>query len=317
MRDNTSDTALQAPLVLLAAQDEVLVRLLHDGLIVSGYGVLTALDVRKLFFHTRGGDRPTLALVDLSAPATMLPEFWVEISAWHDVNSNRRVLTFHVGERLPDVQPNVEIRNADDYYVILDRVFRQMPPGGAMPDDFGVLSTWALPATVTPPAPPRGLLPQPPRAADPLTPPATSRPPASPPTARPLVFVSYSRDDTDIARRVVQALQAIGIAVWLDHDRLTPGTLDWEHEVRRAITASAGVIYVASEAAATSVFVRDELNIARDNQVHVYPLWARGSLWSSCAPLGWGQAQYADGRGDRLADALLAIAMQLAKDRGV
>lgn len=121
------------------------------------------------------------------------------------------------------------------------------------------------------------------------------------------LFVSYSHQDDNFARRLISDLHTQGIGVWIDHERLTPGTADWDREIRRGIGAAKGVIYVASEDAAASPYVSDELAVARDNHVVVYPLWARGGKWSSCAPLGWGRTQYIDAREGKYEAAVRAL----------
>lgn len=121
------------------------------------------------------------------------------------------------------------------------------------------------------------------------------------------VFVSYSHQDDNFVRRLISDLHTRGIGVWVDHERLKPGTADWDREIRRGISAAKGVIYVASEDAAASPYVGDELAVARDNHVVVYPLWARGSKWSSCAPLGWGRTQYIDAREGKYEAAVRAL----------
>jgi hypothetical protein len=138
-------------------------------------------------------------------------------------------------------------------------------------------------------------------------------PVAAPPSRNVIVFVSYSRKDTAVVSRLVQDLQTVGIAAWIDSGHLTPGTPDWEREIRQAITGANGVVYVASEDAATSQYVRDELAIARDNNIPVYPVWVRGDKWSSCIPLGWGHTQFVDGRDGKYDGAVRAITATLTK----
>ena len=129
------------------------------------------------------------------------------------------------------------------------------------------------------------------------------------------VFICYSRNDGDIEHQLAQKFQSVGIRVWVDHEHVTPGTSDWELEIRQNIKRSNGVVYIATEEAATSPFVRDELAIARDHHIPVYALWARGDFWSDCHPLGWGSTQYADGRSDKFDSAVLSIIASLKKAR--
>ena len=123
------------------------------------------------------------------------------------------------------------------------------------------------------------------------------------------IFISYSRKDKAIVDRIVAILQRSNIAVWRDHEQIQPGTPDWEQAIRQGITTARGVIYAASEDAAKSEYVRDELQVARDNKIRIYPLWMAGTRWSDCIPLGYGRIQYEDGRSD-LEAGLQAVIVQ-------
>src|SRR5579863_9359181 len=110
-------------------------------------------------------------------------------------------------------------------------------------------------------------------------------------------FISYSRTDADFVRLLMKDLRAAGIDTWIDDERLVPGTPDWEQAIRTAIKASKGVLFVATPSSAKSRFVRDELTIAQDSGVGIYPVWASGETYSDCVPLGWGGIQHVDARG--------------------
>ncbi|MGH2502322.1 MAG: toll/interleukin-1 receptor domain-containing protein, partial [Ktedonobacterales bacterium] len=49
------------------------------------------------------------------------------------------------------------------------------------------------------------------------------------------VFISYSNKDADLVDRLKSALAQAGVDVWLDHERLTPDTLDWQEAIRKGI----------------------------------------------------------------------------------
>lgn len=127
------------------------------------------------------------------------------------------------------------------------------------------------------------------------------------------VFMCYSRNDGEIAKKLVQSFHSVGIKVWMDQDHVMPGTLDWEREIRQNIMKSNGIVYIATEEAATSDFVRHELAIARDHHIPVYALWVRGDYWSSAIPFGWIRTHYADGRGDKFDSAVLSIIASLKR----
>ncbi|HEV8194749.1 MAG TPA: toll/interleukin-1 receptor domain-containing protein [Ktedonobacterales bacterium] len=106
----------------------------------------------------------------------------------------------------------------------------------------------------------------------------------APPVGRISLFASYAHADREFEQRLLGDLQAAGIKVWVDHERLKSGTPDWEIAIRRGITASNPVIYIGSEDAMASVIVRSELTIAHDNSIPIHAIWSRGTTWSRCAP---------------------------------
>lgn len=118
------------------------------------------------------------------------------------------------------------------------------------------------------------------------------------------VFISYSSKDADLVERLKAALMAAGIAVWIDHEQLTPDTLDWQEAVRKGILQATMVIYIASPSAASSRYVIHEIEMARGEGKPVIAFWLRGEKWYDCAPMGWYSAQYTDGRGTAYADGL-------------
>ena len=103
------------------------------------------------------------------------------------------------------------------------------------------------------------------------------------------VFLSYARADASFVSRLQSDLQARGIAVWIDHEDIQPGTPDWEDSLRKAIRHAATVVLVASPSARSSRYVKDELRIAEMYRRPVYPLWAMGNEWMDAVPIGWGE----------------------------
>ena len=56
------------------------------------------------------------------------------------------------------------------------------------------------------------------------------------------VFISYVREDSEVVQRLDADLRSFGIDVWLDRDRIKPGTR-WQDEIRSAIQG--GAFYIA------------------------------------------------------------------------
>lgn len=121
------------------------------------------------------------------------------------------------------------------------------------------------------------------------------------------VFISYSSQDADLVDRLKTALAQAGVAVWLDHEQLTPDTLDWQEAVRKGILQATHVIYTASPTAARSQFVIHEIEMARGESKHVVAFWVRGEKWYDCVPMGWILAQYTDARDAAYVDGVVKL----------
>ncbi len=121
------------------------------------------------------------------------------------------------------------------------------------------------------------------------------------------LFISYSHEDRTIVDRLRQDLSNAGLSIWIDKIGLKPGTSDWEEALREAIGAASAVLYIASPNAWRSVYVRDELALARDAKKPIYPLWIAGERWMECVPLGYGSTQNLDLREDQYASGLARL----------
>src|SRR5262249_17485416 len=113
------------------------------------------------------------------------------------------------------------------------------------------------------------------------------------------VFINYSSTKAGVAEHVRRRLTTAGVKVWVDHERLPPGTRDWDAAIRQGIQAAAVVLYLASPAALASPYVRSELLVARRFDRRIVPVWLVGEQWIDAAPLELGTMQYIDARGDR------------------
>ena len=76
------------------------------------------------------------------------------------------------------------------------------------------------------------------------------------------VFVSYKREDVEIARRIVEALRESGISVWWD-DGITPRQ-SWDTEIEQAISAASTVLVLWSPRSVTSDWVRTEAHYGKE-----------------------------------------------------
>lgn len=73
------------------------------------------------------------------------------------------------------------------------------------------------------------------------------------------VFLSYASQDTEVARRIAEALRARGVEVWFDQNELTGGDA-WDAKIRQQIKACAlfvPIISAATQARAEGYFRRE------------------------------------------------------------
>ena len=83
----------------------------------------------------------------------------------------------------------------------------------------------------------------------------------------PDVFVSYSHQDRDVARRYADALQAAGLAVWWD-DHLRSGE-SFDEKIEAALRAAKAVVVLWSKTSVASRWVRAEATLADRNKTLV------------------------------------------------
>ncbi|MBN2306351.1 MAG: TIR domain-containing protein [Anaerolineae bacterium] len=109
----------------------------------------------------------------------------------------------------------------------------------------------------------------------------------------PLVFISYSRDDSDFVLRLAKDLRDKEIPIWLDQFDIPPGA-PWDVTVEQALDDATHFLFVMTESAIESRNVRDELGFALDEQKTIVPV-----MFKDCRPpLRVRRMQYTDFRGD-------------------
>ena len=83
------------------------------------------------------------------------------------------------------------------------------------------------------------------------------------------VFLSYASQDAEAARRIADALRAVGVEVWFDQSELVGGDA-WDHKIRRQIKDCALLIPIISAAtqARTEGYFRLEWRLA-DQRTHL------------------------------------------------
>ena len=88
--------------------------------------------------------------------------------------------------------------------------------------------------------------------------------------------MSYSRRDEAVMRRVADFLRKQGVNVWVDNEKLVPGTPIWEKEIEKAIKASDAVVVICTPDSNESEWVRREITFAERYHKRIFPLLARG-----------------------------------------
>lgn len=78
----------------------------------------------------------------------------------------------------------------------------------------------------------------------------------------PKVFISYAREDVEVAKKIRDNLQALGIQVWIDSDSLKPGQ-NWKLEIEKAIHESTYFLaLLSSKSLSKRGYVQKELREA-------------------------------------------------------
>lgn len=85
------------------------------------------------------------------------------------------------------------------------------------------------------------------------------------------VFLSYASADRQRALAVADALEAAGVRVWIDRRGIAGGTL-WIEEIARAVREAPALLVLCSAASVNSRNVRQELQLAWDQEKPILPL---------------------------------------------
>ncbi len=110
------------------------------------------------------------------------------------------------------------------------------------------------------------------------------------------VFMSYSRTDADVMRRLTEDLRKHGFVVWND-EALEPGTPSWKDAIEAAIEGAKTVVALLSPSAKKSEWIERELDYARAQNVPIIPVIVRGET-QNAVPFELITVQRADLRKD-------------------
>lgn len=98
------------------------------------------------------------------------------------------------------------------------------------------------------------------------------------------IFISYSREDSEFARYLRAQLESHGFRVWMDEQRLHPGT-DWWDEIEDNIISCSAFMIVMSPNSANSKWVKREILCAEDNHRPIFPVLLAGKIFARLADL--------------------------------
>ncbi len=126
------------------------------------------------------------------------------------------------------------------------------------------------------------------------------------------IFLSYSRKDADIMTRLRDDFRAAGLSVWTD-EGIEPGTLSWKRTIEAAILGAGCLVCVLSPDAASSNWVRAELDFAELQGKPTFLILARGDE-RSAIPFGYASFQWVDLRADTAyAPGLMRLVMTIQR----
>jgi len=76
------------------------------------------------------------------------------------------------------------------------------------------------------------------------------------------VFISYSRTDSDLARKLNDQLQELGKTTWFDQESIATGA-DFQQEIYRGIESSENFLFIISPKSVNSPYCKDEVEYAQ------------------------------------------------------
>ncbi|MCB9450405.1 MAG: toll/interleukin-1 receptor domain-containing protein [Anaerolineaceae bacterium] len=112
------------------------------------------------------------------------------------------------------------------------------------------------------------------------------------------VFISYSKQNKDYARQLVNKLRDEGFDVWID-DRELRASVDWWRSIVLALRSCGAFIVIMTPESDSSDWVQREITLALKYDKPIFPLWLAGSLDTPNWEL-FVRTQYTDVRGGKL-----------------
>jgi len=110
------------------------------------------------------------------------------------------------------------------------------------------------------------------------------------------VFISYSKRDDELAKRLSSDLSNNGIRVWRDMERVAAGE-NWAQQTQKSLSGAAVMLFLVSGASISRFFNLAELSFFVDRGGTVIPL-VIDDAGASAMPLVLGDIQWIDFRAD-------------------
>ncbi len=87
----------------------------------------------------------------------------------------------------------------------------------------------------------------------------------------PVLYAVYSRKDEELVRKVVTLLKSVGVEVWIDVERISPGS-NWQNQIIMAINSASGALVFVSPSLVQSHMALTELETFHDREMPIIPL---------------------------------------------
>lgn len=88
------------------------------------------------------------------------------------------------------------------------------------------------------------------------------------------LFISYSRKDLEITRRITERFETNGLDAWVDWQDIPP-SIDWMKEIQKGIEDADVFVYLVSPDSISSSVFADEVNHAVLNGKRIIPVIVR------------------------------------------
>src|SRR5690349_10003699 len=112
------------------------------------------------------------------------------------------------------------------------------------------------------------------------------------------IFISYSKQNKDYARKLADHLVSQGFNVWID-DEIEPSD-EWWKKIVKAVRECVAFLVIMSPEAGGSRWVEREVMLADELNKPMFPVLLDGDLHSSELWALFIGKQYEDARGDKL-----------------